>query len=76
VGGAVGLAVARAGAFAVDLVARRVLPDFPFRPASYFSFEWPIVLGALACAVGAAALGAWFPARRAARLDPSEALTT
>jgi putative ABC transport system permease protein len=75
-GGLVGLAVARAGAFALDLASTRFLPDFPFKPDSYFSFGWTIILGAILCSVLACVAGAWLPARAAAKLDPTEALST
>jgi hypothetical protein len=75
-GGLVGLAVARAGAFALDLASTRFLPDFPFKPESYFSFGWMIVAGAILCSVLACVAGAWLPARAAAKLDPTEALST
>jgi ABC-type antimicrobial peptide transport system permease subunit len=74
-GGAVGLLVARALALATDAVAARELPDFPFKPASFFAFPpWLWALG-LAFAALFAALGAFGPARRAARTDPSAALS-
>lgn len=75
-GGALGLVVARLGALAVDAAARRLLPDFPFRPESWFSFDWRIAAIALLCAVVACTAGALFPARAAAKMDPAEALTT
>jgi len=75
-GGLAGLLVARLGAFAVDLMSERVVPDFPFKPDTWFSFGWPMVAGAILCSVFACVLGAWLPARAAARLDPTEALST
>jgi hypothetical protein len=73
-GGLAGLALARLGALALDLASRRLLPDFPFKPDSYFSFDWPILGGALLCSIAACVLGAWWPARAAARLEPAAAL--
>jgi hypothetical protein len=75
-GGALGLVVARLGALAVDAAARKLLPDFPFRPDSWFAFDWRIAAIALLCAVVACTTGALFPARAAAKMDPAEALTT
>jgi hypothetical protein len=74
VGGVAGLLLARAAAFAVDVASRTLVPDFPFKPDSYFSFDLAILAGALACSVAACVAGAFWPARAAARLDPSEAL--
>lgn len=75
-GGVVGLLVARLCALAVDAASARFVPDFPFKPDSYFAFDWPIILGAISCAVIACMAGALLPARAAARLDPSEALSS
>jgi predicted lysophospholipase L1 biosynthesis ABC-type transport system permease subunit len=73
-GGVAGLAVARAIAFALDAASRRLAPDFPFKPDSYFAFGWTIVVAAITCSVAACVAGALWPARAAARLDPTEAL--
>ena len=74
VGGAVGVIVARLFALAVDLASRKLVPDFPFKPETYFRFGWPLVLGALGCSILACMAGAFWPARAAARLEPTEAL--
>lgn len=74
-GGVAGVVVARGAAFAADWVAAHKLPDFPFKPSSFFSFPlWLVLLGA---GFGAlfAVLGALSAARSAARLDPARALT-
>ncbi len=74
-GGAVGLLVARGLALATDAVAAGKLPDFPFKPATFFAFP-PWLWGAgLAFAALFAALGAFGPARRAARVEPAAALS-
>jgi hypothetical protein len=75
-GGVVGLFGARLAALLVDVASRRWVPDFPFKPDSYFDFDLPILAGALGCAVAACVLGAFWPAQAAARLDPSEALAS
>jgi ABC-type antimicrobial peptide transport system permease subunit len=74
-GGAAGLAAARVLAFATDVVAAKKLPDFPFKPSSFFSFPlWLYGLGLVFAALFAAA-GAFGPARRASRTEPAAALT-
>jgi ABC-type antimicrobial peptide transport system permease subunit len=75
VGGAVGLVVARLLAALADVLAARKLPDFPFKPDTFFAFPpWLWGAGVLGAALFAA-LGAWGPARRAARIEPIAALS-
>jgi ABC-type lipoprotein release transport system permease subunit len=73
-GGAAGTAVALALAFAVDRLAKGYLPNFPFKPESFFSFPWPVVLGGVVLGLVAALAGAFFPSRRAAATDPARTL--
>jgi hypothetical protein len=73
-GGVLGVLAALAGAAAADAAAARLLPDFPFRPESYFAFPpWLLALG-LAVPALAALLGALAPAAAAARVDPARVL--
>jgi ABC-type antimicrobial peptide transport system permease subunit len=73
--GAIGCAVARVGALIADFVAARQLPDFPFKPESFFVFpSWLLAAGA-AFAAFVSVAGAFGPARRAARVDPAQALS-
>ncbi len=73
-GGIVGLCVARLLAFGADALAARRLPDFPFKPETFFAFPWWLPLAAVGFASLFALLGAWGPARRAAKLSPAHAL--
>ena len=74
-GGVIGVILARGAGALLDQLARNGLPDFPFKPATFFTFH----PGHLALGVGvallAALLGAFLPARAAARLEPAKALT-
>lgn len=70
-GGLVGGLLARGAALAVDALARRYLPDFPFKPESFFVFPAWMIGGAVLLGVLAALAGAVPPARTAARLDPA-----
>jgi ABC-type lipoprotein release transport system permease subunit len=63
-----------AGAF-FDYLSAGYIPDFPYKPETYFAFEPTLLLGALGFAVGFCVLGAALPARRAARMDPAMVLT-
>jgi len=75
VGGAAGLLAARLGAVAVDALAARKLPDFPFKPASFFAFPWWLGAVGLGFAALFAGVGALGPARRAAKVEPAAALS-
>jgi putative ABC transport system permease protein len=74
-GGAAGVLLARAVALLADRGAARLLPDFPFRPETFFAFPpWLVALG-LAVPALAAVLGALAPAAAAARVDPARTLS-
>jgi ABC-type antimicrobial peptide transport system permease subunit len=73
-GGLVGVVVARLLALGADRLAATKLPDFPFKPASFFIFSPSLLAGALAFAALFALLGAFGPARRAGKVDPAAAL--
>jgi putative ABC transport system permease protein len=72
--GALGLLAARAAALATDLLASRALPDFPFKPSTFFAFPPWLWAAGLGFAALFAATGALGPARRAARVEPASAL--
>jgi len=79
VGAAAGLAGILIGVFAAKpsaFASARLGPGFPFKPPSYFLFTPQLILGALAFAVVFCVLGAFLPARRAANLQPAQALTS
>lgn len=73
-GGAVGTAAARGCGLALDAFARTSLPDFPFKPESFFHFSPALLLGAAALGLVAAVLGALVPALAASRASPARAL--
>jgi len=73
--GTLGVGTALAFARLCDFVSARWLPDFPYKPASYFSFSPALVGAALGFAVLFCLVGAFFPARRAAALDPAAVLS-
>jgi putative ABC transport system permease protein len=74
-GGVVGVLIARGAAALLDRLARKGLPDFPFKPDTFFRFHAGHVAVGIGVALLAALLGAFLPARAAARLDPAKALT-
>jgi len=74
-GGLLGVGLARGAAALLDRLASTGLPDFPFKPASFFDFQPGHLALGLGVALLAALLGAFLPARAAARLEPAKALT-
>jgi len=73
-GGIVGVLAARLAGLAVDLAGRRFVPDFPFKPDSFFSFDASVIAIGVGASLLACLLGALLPARLAARVDPAAAL--
>jgi putative ABC transport system permease protein len=61
-------------AIAVDRLAGAYLPEFPFKPTTFFSFPaWLLIGGAVFGALFALA-GATSAVRRATRIEPARAL--
>ena len=73
-GGALGTLAALLLALLVDRLASTWLPQFPFKPDSFFSFPWTVVVGGVLLGLLAALAGAWFPSHRAAATDPARTL--
>lgn len=57
-----------------DYIAAR-LPEFPYKPDTFFTFPAWLWVAAVAGSIFFCLLGAFFPANTAARQDPSAALT-
>src|SRR5262249_37875853 len=74
--GAVGTAAAIGLAKLIDFLSATPLPDYPFKPSTYFTFSPFLILAALGFAVLFCVLGASLPARRAAKIHPAQALTS
>lgn len=74
-GGVVGALLALGAARLADRGAAALLPDFPFRPETFFAFPaWLVALGLVVPAL-AAVIGALAPAAAAARVDPARTLS-
>jgi putative ABC transport system permease protein len=74
-GGVAGTLLALGLSVLGDQVALRLLPDFPFRPDTFFAFPaWLPGLGLLVPVLGAV-LGALAPAAAAARIEPARTLS-
>lgn len=74
-GGLVGAVLARLVAFAIDRVGLTLVPDFPFKPETFFSMPLWLFVAAWVAAIAAACLGALWPAVRASRLPVARALS-
>lgn len=73
-GGALGALGARLLGVLLDLLARTHVPDFPFKPDSFFAFTPALLALAVLLGVVAALLGALVPALAASRASPARAL--
>jgi putative ABC transport system permease protein len=76
VAGAVGVIVAYLLSLGADYLAATRLPDFPFKPETFFAFPGWLIAAALGFAAAFALLGAFGPARRAGKVDPAAALAS
>ncbi|MBN2199610.1 MAG: ABC transporter permease [Candidatus Aminicenantes bacterium] len=74
-GGAAGVALGTAACLAVDWLAVRLLPEFPFKPDRFFGYPWWMPVGGILIAVLFCVAGAFPPSRRASGLDPASTLT-
>ncbi len=74
-GGVLGLGLGLAACYLSDLLMVRMLPDFPFKPDSFFSYPIWLFFSAVGFAIIFCWLGAIFPAQRASGMDPANALT-
>ena len=72
--GALGLALGWLTARFVDWVIWNVVPEFPFKPETAFHFPMWLVLSTVIFGVAFCVFGALFPAYKAAKIEPSEAL--
>ena len=73
--GCAGVAIARAIAWIADRGLASAVPDFPYKPESFFAFEPWMIATALGLAVLSGGLGALAPALRATGPDPAEVLS-
>jgi hypothetical protein len=76
VAGLVGVVAAVMTAKTVDWIAAEYVPDFPYKPESFFQLPSWLLLGSIALAVIACLVGALIPVWRATAQDPAEALTS
>jgi len=75
-GGALGNLAAWGLSLVANALSDTYLAGVPFRPDDLFVFSPTLVGGSIAFALLFCLLGAFFPADRAARLEPAEVLTS
>ena len=73
--GCLGLGIARSIAWFADRGLGSAVPDFPFNPETFFSFDPRLVAASLGLAMIACVLGAIGPSLRATGPDPAEVLS-
>ncbi len=74
IGGVIGIGLAVGAGALVDFASATYLPRFPFKPETYFAFEPWIWLSGLGFSTFFCILGGFLPARRAALMEPAQAL--
>jgi putative ABC transport system permease protein len=73
-GGLMGTAIAVGAAVGIDFAAAKLLPQFPFKPDTFFQLPWFVVVGGVSLGVLSSLAGAWLPSRAAAAIDPARTL--
>jgi putative ABC transport system permease protein len=74
VGGLAGTVGAVALAAGVDRFSASRLPNFPFKPDTFFAHDWCIFAGGVALGALAALAGAFLPSRQAAAMNPAQTI--
>lgn len=73
--GGLGVLLAMAAAALCDRISKHYIPDFPYKPETYFAFPWWLLLAAIGFSIAFCVIGAFLPARRAARMEPAAVLS-
>lgn len=73
-GGVIGTALALLAGSGLDVAAVRFVPEFPFKPETWFERPLWLMAGGVLLGVLAAVAGAFLPARHASRTDPVRVL--
>ncbi len=60
--------------FLVDWASAALVPAFPFKPTSWFDFEWWIFALGIGFSILFCVVGGFLPARKAAHMEPAAAL--
>ncbi|MBL4686304.1 MAG: ABC transporter permease [Nannocystaceae bacterium] len=73
--GVTGLLLAVGAGYAADAISVSYVPDFPYKPETYFEFPWWLSASSVGFAISFCILGAFLPARRAANMEPAIVLS-
>jgi hypothetical protein len=73
--GLTGVVLAIAAGSFFDWMSVRYIPDFPYKPDTYFDFPPWLIATSIGFSVAFCVLGAFLPARRAARMEPARVLS-
>jgi ABC-type antimicrobial peptide transport system permease subunit len=73
--GLAGIMIALGAAATFDAVSANYVPDFPYKPTTYFEAPWWLFASAIGYSIGFCVMGAFLPARRAARMEPARVLS-
>jgi len=74
IGGIIGIGFAVGSGSLWNWVAAHKIPAFPFKPSSWFDYKVWIWGGGLVFSTVSCVLGGFLPARRAAKMEPAQAL--
>ena len=74
VSGILGCVVAFTGALIIDWVSHAMVAEFPFKPSTWFDFQWWVLALGIGFATLFSVLGGLLPAYKASRLEPAAAL--
>lgn len=73
--GTVGVVLAIGAGYGFDVLSASYVPDFPYKPTTYFEYPWWLVVASLGFATSFCVVGAFLPARRAAGMEPAHVLS-
>lgn len=74
VSGMLGCLLAFSGGLIIDWVSHALVPEFPFKPKTWFDFQWWVMAMGIGFATLFSVLGGLLPAYKASRLEPATAL--